>query len=961
MERRMRPWIRRTAVPVMLVAGLLGGLLPPPAASGQAAQTATPTLVATATNLATPSASATVVGTASAAASATPTSSATAKPSATMLTSAGPTFTLTRTATATVTVAMSTAIAPTATVPVAANSQSAASVSSRDDAAVVGYPFTSLVAGGSHSCGLTVAGKAYCWGDNSAGQLGDGTTGTPRTTPAAVGVGMVFASLAAGAAHTCGLTSEGVAYCWGGNDSGQLGIGTSGTGLQDRSADKNVPTAVSGGISFRSLVAGAYHTCGLTSSWTTACWGLNESGQLLPHTSGNRNSPMEEVGLRFTRLVAGSSHTCGLEAGGAYCWGAHPAGSTPQLVVGAYSFANITSGASHACGLTASGTAYCWGNNASGQLGDGTTVGVTSPVAVSGGQVLSSSGQFFSTGGQFFSALSGGGSFTCGITTDGGYAIDVTVHTVTYCWGSNRYGQIGDGSPGDGTTSADRLAPVLIKRLFRSLATGGDHACGLNTTGVAYCWGRNDKGQLGDGTTINRSTPTTVNISAVPVVVPTPSVEKAAFSSLAAGGYHTCGLTSAGAAYCWGANSSGELGDGTTTNRASPVAVTGGKTFASIVAGTRHTCGLTSAGAAYCWGYNAYGQIGDGTAGGGDAQGNGSHTADRLSPVAVSGGKTFTSLAAGGSNTCGLTSAGVAYCWGNNYFGQIGDGTTGTALGDDSANRLAPTAVSGNLIFSGLAMGVFHTCGRTTVGKAYCWGQNSGGQIGDGTIGTNRLSPVAVSGNQSFSSLVVGYKDTCGVTAPGGAFCWGENNFGQIGDGTGGLGYSDHSSDRSSPVGVSGSQTFARLAAGESYACGVTTGSAAYCWGGNAFGQIGDGSMTGRVTPAAVAGSKQFTTLTTGWYHTCGLTTAGIAYCWGANGVGQIGDGAVATSEYDHAVDRLVPTAVDVSAVVVPTLSDEIATPLQYGWNLVALQVTPASPVTAMALCASLDATQLHA
>ena len=917
MRQRRRDRLHRLVASALMVVGVLIGLLPAASVSGQAVTTATPVTVATETVLANPTpasatstfaivATATASVTASTASSPTPTvpptraatpipvASSTTAPSST----ATATYPLPRTATATMTVALPTANVPTATVPVAPIHMSSASVGARVASTVVGYPFTSLVAGGSHSCGLTGEGKAYCWGDNSAGQLGDGTTGTSRTTPVAVRGSVVFASLAAGAAHTCGLTADGAAYCWGGNDSGQLGIRTSGTSLQDRSADTNTPTAVTGGITFRSLVAGAYHTCGLTSSWTTACWGLNASGQLLPHTWGNQSSPIEEAGLRFSRLVAGNSHTCGLEVGGAYCWGAHPAGSTPQLVGGAYSFANITSGASHACGLTASGVAYCWGNNASGQIGDGTTSSVTAPVAVSGSQS--------------FSVLSAGGSFTCGIVLGGNVSID-NQKTVTYCWGSNRYGQIGDGGPADGTASADRLTPVFIRRnLFRSLATGGDHACGLNTTGVAYCWGRNDKGQLGDGTTANRSTPTTVNVSAIPVVVPTPTVEKAAFTSLAAGGYHTCGLTASGTAYCWGANSSGELGDGTITNRASPVAVTGGKSFTSIVAGARHTCGLTSAGAAYCWGFNAYGQIGDGTAGGGDAQGNGSHTADRLSPVAVGGGKTFASLAAGGYNTCGLTSAGVAYCWGNNYFGQIGDGTTGTAIGDDSANRLTPTAVSGNLEFAALTVGLAHACGRTAMGKAYCWGNNLyGGQIGDGTSSSNRLSPVAVSGNHSLASLNAGYTHTCGVESGGVLWCWGRNVSGELGDGS--------TSNQSAPVKIGVETPIIRVAAGTTYTCGLTPSSIAYCWGDNAFGQIGDGSVTGHLSPVAVAGSKTFTDIVAGWYHTCGLTTTRVAYCWGANGVGQIGDGTSGASEFEHGVDRLVPYAVDVSAVVVPT------------------------------------------
>ncbi|NDG98588.1 MAG: hypothetical protein EBY11_11715, partial [Proteobacteria bacterium] len=177
--------------------------------------------------------------------------------------------------------------------------------------------------------------------------------------------------------------------------------------------------------------------------------------------------------------------------------------------------------------------------------------------------------------------------------------------------------------------------------------------------------------------------------------------------------------------------------------------------FTSLALGHYHTCGLVAGGAAYCWGYNGLGQLGDGT------------TQDRAAPVAVSGGLTFTSLGLGGSGwTCGLTGEGRAYCWGYNDLGQLGDGTL--------LNRSAPVAVSGGRVFISLATAAEHTCGLIAGGAAYCWGENVNGQSGDGTNERHSL-PVAVSGGRTFTSLATGSSSghTCGLEPSGAAYCWG--------------------------------------------------------------------------------------------------------------------------------------------------------------------------------------------
>jgi alpha-tubulin suppressor-like RCC1 family protein/uncharacterized membrane protein len=372
----------------------------------------------------------------------------------------------------------------------------------------------------------------------------------------------------------------------------------------------------------------------------------------------------------------------------------------------------------------------------------------------------------------------------------------------------------------------------------------------------------------------NRSTPLTLTVSASGI---------SDIATVDAGDVHSCALRASGLGYCWGSNSNGQLGDGTTTGRLVPAPVAGGLTFASVSAGTGYTCGVAPSGAAYCWGYNVYGQLGDGT------------STNRLVPSPVAGGLTFASLSAAGYHTCGVTTSGAAFCWGINGDGQLGDGTT--------TQRLVPTVVAGGLTFAAVSAGngpnTAHTCGVTTSGAAYCWGYNGDGRLGDNTT-TERLVPTLVAGGLTFAAVSVGSDHSCGVTTSAAAYCWGNNFYGQLGDNT--------TTQRLVPALVAGSLTFAALSEANSYTCGVTTSGAAYCWGSNGNGQLGDGTTTQRLVANTVAGGLTFAAVRAGTggifgtHHTCGVTPAGAAYCWGANGSGELGDGTT--------TQRLVPMPV---------------------------------------------------
>jgi alpha-tubulin suppressor-like RCC1 family protein len=366
---------------------------------------------------------------------------------------------------------------------------------------------------------------------------------------------------------------------------------------------------------------------------------------------------------------------------------------------------------------------------------------------------------------------------------------------------------------------ADAMTATAALTGWRQVSPGSSHTCGLDADSLAWCWGWNEQGQLGTGTT-SVSEPHPVRISS-----------GGRWRDIQAGSGHTCAINRAGRAFCWGTNFVGELGDGTNQQREAPVAVTTTLTFTQLSVGTSHSCAVTSAGAAYCWGLNDRGQLGDGT-----------RTAIRRKPVKVLGDLSFRHVRAGSEHTCGITTDDLAYCWGRNNYGQLGTGT--------DLSRARPTRVAGSLKFRLIRTGQSHTCAFTPAGKAYCWGRNSLGGVGDGTSLNERHSPTAVVNGTNFKSLGLGSLFSCGVRTGGDAWCWGSNTSGQLGNGMSG-GF------RTTPGAVAGGLVLQRVNVGVNgeHVCGLTMAGAVYCWGSNGRGQLGDGTTENRTVPIPVEGS----------------------------------------------------------------------------------------------------------
>jgi alpha-tubulin suppressor-like RCC1 family protein/pimeloyl-ACP methyl ester carboxylesterase len=361
---------------------------------------------------------------------------------------------------------------------------------------------------GSHSCALRASGEAFCWGYNVRGQLGDGSTGSSGT-PVRVTGGHQFREISVGGYHTCAIKATGAAYCWGYNQYGQLGTG--GT------EDAGIPVPVAGGYSFVQISAGELHTCGLTADGTALCWGYNESGQLgtgivdgssqgpIPHPRAERVAGA----IAFSRVEAGYTQTCAIASGGAtYCWGSTangqlgdgrgletPSRPAPTQVTGGHGFVAVSAGAGFTCAVTAANDAFCWGLNADGQLGVGTSdADVHSvPQRVPGS----------------FRVVSAGIGTTCAVGTD----------AKGYCWGSYGRGTLGVSqapelcnNSGCSTRPIRTALAASSRWVSASRHPGGAHVCAVSTGDEVYCWGSGIRGQLGNGGFNDSSAPVRVTL-----------------------------------------------------------------------------------------------------------------------------------------------------------------------------------------------------------------------------------------------------------------------------------------------------------------------------------------------------------------------------------------------------------------------------------------------------------------
>ena len=353
---------------------------------------------------------------------------------------------------------------------------------------------------------------------------------------------------------------------------------------------------------------------------------------------------------------------------------------------------------------------------------------------------------------------------------------------------------------------------------FAVIGSGADHNCGLDDDGRAWCWGSNQFGQLGAASPDVCVMPGAAVLCAVGAI---PIESKLRFVALAVGHYHGCGLTAEGAAYCWGLNDRGQLGDGSTLLRTGIVRVAGDVVFESLAAGGRSTCGVSVDDTLFCWGQGVF--LRDGTL-----------AEATTTPTEVASEHDFEQVATSGFHTCGRTVIGSTYCWGLNRSGELGvqtvDETCGTA-----PCAAEPQEVVSAQRFVDLAVAQTFSCGLAAEGVAYCWGKNDRGQLGDGT-NADRFEPAPVSGGRTFSKLATGSDRACGVDAESGLLCWGRDGS-SFGTGRGA------DVETSEPLAAAPGIRFRGISVGLDVTCGLAESGLTWCWGWNRDGAVGSGGI----------------------------------------------------------------------------------------------------------------------
>ena len=725
-------------------------------------------------------------------------------------------------------------------------------------------PIRRVVAAGEQHCIiLKNDGTLISFGDNSYGQLGDGgavsESAVPGPVPGLTGVSAV----AAGARHTLALKGDGTVWSWGSNGSGQLGDGSTVT--------RKVPVRVLNLTNIVAVAAGNYHNLALKSDGTLWAWGSNSSGRLGDGTMTQRNSPVRvTMSGRVIAVAAGYKHSLAeTEDGKIWAWGANTngqlgIGSTNQSLIpvqitalSALNVTDLAAGDSHSAAVTSAGVVYTWGNNDSGRLGIGNAAPQQLiPVSVPGlADILQ-----IEVGVDFSIALGRDGSL--------------------YSWGNNALGQLADG------TQDSIGIPEHIVRVqgVTALAAGFGQAIAVKSNGAVVTWGSNLSGQLGNGFFGETVSPTEVYGL-------NPSSPNR-FVSVVAGDEHVMVLKGDGTVWAWGGNDYGQLGDGTHITRPAPQAVLGVSHATALAAGGHHSLALASDGTVWAWGSNGSGQLGDGTG------------TTPTGPVKVKNLTGVTALAAGEFHSLAIKSDGTLWAWGSNVGGRLGDGTT--------TQRNSPVRVGTLTGVVTIAAGTGHSLAMKSDGTIWAWGSNTNGQLGDGTT-TQQKIPVRITSGLSgvqVISLTAGDTDSFAISSTGSVYAWGNNRSNR-------LGINSTDIQENLPTLISGLSHVVQIKAAIDHTIAYTTDDAVWAWGDNPYGQIGDGTQVQRNAPVQIANLRQIKGVAASGYFSAVFCDAIIVpenpkqppvydrvITWGYNPNGELGDGTTGTQTTPSQLDN---------------------------------------------------------
>jgi VCBS repeat-containing protein len=600
------------------------------------------------------------------------------------------------------------------------------------------------------------------------------------------------------------------------------------------------------------IASGYNHGLALRTDGTLLAWGLNNDGEIGDTTTINRSRAVFVLVSTniFTNLIsmsAGQAHSLAISNGTVWAWGAGGSGrlgdgttvgkTSPVKISSMTNVVKVAAGALHSLALKTNGTVWAWGNNGQGRLGNGNGVNQSSPVAVN----LSTN---------FITAIAAGGS----------HSLALQSNLVVWAWGNNAAGQVGCGN----TTHQTNPVPILTN--FTAIAAGDTHSLGLSN-GFVYAWGDGGNGRLGNGTNLNRTT--AVKVLSLSNIV-----------AIAAGVSHSVALGSNGTVWTWGANTYGQLGNTNLSDQFTPSPVLDVDDIIAIAAGEQHTFALKSDGTILGWGRHQYGQLGTG------------ELDYRAVPDFVVGLTNVTNvISAGGSYTLALQSDGQAIAWGSNNRGQLGDGSA-----VDSSHFVSVANNLPDRSFKFLEAGDSHALGITTDGNVFSWGYNMSGRLGYG--GGDQYSPKQITNLVNITNISAGSGHSLFLTSTGTIYACGLNSSGELGIGS--------SSSSTTPTNVLNLSSVTAISAGGSFSLAISNGQL-WAWGNNGNGRLGTGNSVSTNKPTNITGfgTNVLKSIAAGTSHGLALDQAGFVWAWGNNANGQLGFAVTSQPQVPHRVANL--------------------------------------------------------
>lgn len=677
-----------------------------------------------------------------------------------------------------------------------------------------------VVAGRYVGYGIKGDNSLWLWGNNNDGQLGINDT-TQRSSPIqTVSGGYNWKDVSGGSYHTLAIKTDGTLWGWGRNSSGQLGDGTRDQRIAPAQEALQTNT-------WRAVAAGHYHNAAIRTDGTLWTWGRNSDGQLGKNDVVHRSSPVQEVlgSTEWLTVSCGVYHVVAKRGTSTlWSWGMNTNGqlglgdvvhrSSPVIIGANNTWKDASAGGYHTVAIKYDGTLWAWGRNTSGQVGDNTITHRSSPV-----QEI--------TGTSTWKTIDAGGYHSAAIKTD----------NKLWSWGRNIRGAFGDGTV---TQTSSPVQELLGKTNWKALSLGENFTLGMTETpldfddkyirksifeqGNHWNWGLNSVGQLGDTTIVNKSSPVQVSSGG------------GNWKQTSTAFYTTYGIKTDGRLWSWGYSFEGQLGDGTTTRKSSPVAVGALQNWKTVSGGAYHVLATKTDGTAWSWGYNGQGQCGLGD------------LTHRSSPTIIGANNSWKTVSAGWYHSAALRNDGTLWGWGNNTYGQAGTG--------DLTHRSSPIIVGALTNWKEVSAGGYFTVSIKNDGTIHAWGRNTYGQLGQGDT-TDRSSPVAIGSNTNWKKVAAGGHHALAIKTDGTLWGWGRDGNGQLGD--------NAVPHKSSPVQtISAGTNWKDVATGDLFSFGLKADGTLWTWGINDLGQLGLGDIVHRSSPAQVGALTDWISLSIG-------------------------------------------------------------------------------------------------